>query len=110
MDLLGTFNESGLTNPFTNVAPSIATTQPATQASQVDRTSQIIGAIVAGTPAIIQSIKAPSGFYTPVKAGTSVGASSGAAQTNTPKTSMWTYVLVAGVGLLGLGVALKYAR
>lgn len=111
---LQNFDEGDLTSPFTNLGPHIADTTPATPASQVERFSQIIGSAVQGTVAVVQSIKAPSGFYTPVKAGSSPGAASGAAQTSVlaamGSSKIWEYVLIGGVALLGIGVALRFRK
>lgn len=84
---------TGQVGAFTLSSP-FSSTSPATPASQLDRFSQITGALVAGTVAVTQAIKQPTVMYPPAIAGTVPGAALGSSQLNTnaapgSSISMW---------------------
>jgi len=86
----------------------IATAAPATQASQVDRFSNIIGSAVAGTVAVVQAIRQPTQLYKPAVTGIVPGSTAGAAAAQSNKTlgvPTWTFWLLGGAVFALAGAA-----
>ncbi len=77
--------------------PLIATTSPATQASQVSSFGALINNAVQGSVAIIQAIKRPAAVYQPGLAGVEPGGT-GAAQAPQPSLGVptWTFWALGG--------------
>lgn len=99
---------------FSSFGAEIANSLPATQQTQNDSASKIIGSVVQGTIGIIQTIKSPTKPYPSVLAGYTAGSGGGATQQQQSTTNppwIWALLGAAGIAIVTAGaLALKHAR
>lgn len=111
--ILPAFGKFGLNIAgFDAVGNVIASPTPATQASQENRFSNIIGSVVSGTVAVMQAVRQPTKLYAPAVTGIVPGSTLGAsaAQANTTLgVPTWTFWLLGGAvfALFGAAVLMK---
>jgi hypothetical protein len=102
----------GLLSAAAAAGTGIASTSPATQASQQASWLQVLGSAVQGTVSIIQQIQQPTRVYPSVLAGVNAGAAGGASQsqqTTGTNPVVWVFGLVV-VGLLVTALVLMRRR
>ena len=90
----------------------ISSSAPATQDSQTNRFTNIIGSAVAGTVAVVQALRQPTLLYKPAVTGVVPGSTLGAsaAQANTTLgVPTWSFWLLGG-SIVALLAAAMFAR